>query len=155
MEEVEFLSCWRLVCSLSHGKSAALDAHLVKFLDKWLWRVSLDIVGICPLRWKWGLRCVSWTLSRTRSCIRADIGGISPLSNRGKLLALYSEVNGLSIIIEFVFVVNISQLFKVDLVSQNGTDSTKTLYELISFAGSVRNEFQGGTEILVLFGKPF
>lgn len=81
MEEVEVLSCWRLVCSLSHGKSAASDAHLVKFLDKWLWRVSLDVVGVCPLRWNLGLGCVAWTLSRTRSRIRADIAGVGRLSN--------------------------------------------------------------------------
>lgn len=53
------------------------------------------------------------------------------------LLAPCCEVVELSIIIEFVFVIKISQLLKVDLVPQNGADTTETFHKLISLARSV------------------
>lgn len=60
-----------------------------------------------------------------------------------------------SIVVELVIIAEIGKLFKVDLVSENGTDTTESLDELVSFAGSVRHELQVGTEVLVGLSKPF
>ena len=64
-----------------------------------------------------------------------------------------SEGFGLSIVIELVFIVVIvGQLFKVDLVAEYGTNTTKTLDELIAFTRAVGDEFEGSAKIGVLFG---
>src|SRR5690606_13183941 len=38
---------------------------------------------------------------------------------------------------------------------KNCANATKALYELVTFRGSVRDEFKSGTEILVFHRKPF
>lgn len=52
-------------------------------------------------------------------------------------LALFSEGLGLSIIIELVFVIEVGQLLKVDLVSQHCSNASEALHKLVAFAGSV------------------
>mmetsp|Transcript_9455 Transcript_9455/g.23217 ORF Transcript_9455/g.23217 Transcript_9455/m.23217 type:complete len:256 (-) Transcript_9455:987-1754(-) len=46
------------------------------------------------------------------------------------------------------------QLRQVDLPSKGATDAPKSLYELCSLGGSVRDEFEIATEVLVVFGEP-
>lgn len=58
-------------------------------------------------------------------------------------------------IIELVFVVEISKLFKVDLVPQYGANPSKSFDKLIAFAGPIRHKFQVGPEILVFLRQPF
>ena len=43
----------------------------------------------------------------------------------------------LSVVVVLILVIEVGQLFKVDLVAENGTDATETLDELIAFAGPV------------------
>jgi hypothetical protein len=61
-----------------------------------------------------------------------------------------------SIIVEFVFiiVVELGKLLEVELVTHNGTDTTKALDELVALRGTVRDEFQVGTKVAVLFSEP-
>lgn len=61
----------------------------------------------------------------------------------------------LSIIVELVFVIGIGKLLKVELVTENGTDTTETLDELVALGGTVRDELKGSTKVAVLFGQPF
>lgn len=71
-----------------------------------------------------------------------------------RLLPLCCEVIELSIIVKFILGINVSQLLKIDLVTQNGTNTTKALDELIALAGSIGDEFQCRAKVLVLLSKP-
>ena len=57
-------------------------------------------------------------------------------------------------VIEFIIGFVISKLFEVDLVAENGSNTTKALHELVAFAGSVGNELKSGTEVLVVLSNP-
>ena len=130
MTKVKFLPCWRLHCPLSAVESIIPHAHDRETPG------AVHVVCLCPLHWP-GQSDVAGASGRVRSCFMIAVGGFGlPLDNAcsWNLLALYCEVCELSIIIEFVLVVNVYQLFEVDLVAQNGTDTTKTLDELVAFA---------------------
>ena len=43
----------------------------------------------------------------------------------------------LSVVVVLIFVIEVGQLFKVDLVAENGTYATETLDELVALAGPV------------------
>lgn len=47
-------------------------------------------------------------------------------------LAIAGEAAKSSIVIEFIFVVNVGELFKVELVAHDGADATKAFHELIA-----------------------
>jgi len=64
------------------------------------------------------------------------------------ILAL-CEVAKPSIVVELIIIRVISQLFEVDLVPEKGTDTTESLDELVTFAGSVRDELKSSTKVLV------
>lgn len=148
MDQSKILPCGRLECSLSWIESTVFRAQLVEVFEWWL---ALVHVHVCPILWL-GRGRVLGTL-RTRNRRQAAFNGL--LNAWRLLLALFCEVVELSIIIELIFVVNIGQLLKVDLVAQKGANATKSFHKLISFARSIRNKLQRGTKILVLFGKPF
>jgi len=62
---------------------------------------------------------------------------------------------GKSIIIKFVLVFIVSiQLLKVELVAQDGADTTKALDELVTLRGSVRDKLKSGTKVLILLSHP-
>lgn len=69
------------------------------------------------------------------------------------ILAL-CEVAEPSIVVELVVVAIICELLKVDLVSENGSDTTKAFDELVTLTGSVRHELQLRTKVLVGFRQP-
>lgn len=72
----------------------------------------------------------------------------------GRCLAV-SEGAQPSIIVEFVFIViEVGQLLEVESITEDGADTTETLHELVTLRGTVRDEFQGSTEIAVLLCKP-
>ncbi|KAK7688989.1 hypothetical protein QCA50_007680 [Cerrena zonata] len=54
-----------------------------------------------------------------------------------------------------ILVVNRRQVREIDLVSEQTTNSTETLDELSTFLRLVGDEFEVGTELLVLLGEPF
>lgn len=60
----------------------------------------------------------------------------------------------LSIVVVVIIVTVILQLLKVDLVTENTSDTTKALDELVAFRGSVRYKLQVSTKILVVLSDP-
>lgn len=56
-------------------------------------------------------------------------------------ISMYSRgrvmMEGVSTVVEFVVIAIISKLFKVDLVSEHGTNTTEALHELVTFTGTV------------------
>src|SRR5687768_12000115 len=63
-------------------------------------------------------------------------------------------VESLTVVI-VIIVINISQLFEVDLVPEDTTDTAETLHKLVAFSGPVRDELECCTEVLVMLRDPF
>jgi hypothetical protein len=59
-----------------------------------------------------------------------------------------------SIVVVVIIVAHLSQLFKIDLVTENTANTSKALDELVAFGGTIRHKFQGGTEVLVMLSNP-
>ncbi|KAH4126672.1 hypothetical protein HBH47_045340 [Parastagonospora nodorum] len=61
-----------------------------------------------------------------------------------------------SIIVELVFIIiEVGKLLKVERISEDGANTTKSLDELVTLGGTVGDEFKIGTKVAVLLGKPF
>src|SRR5690242_15976762 len=72
----------------------------------------------------------------------------------GRCLAV-SEGAQPSIIVELVFIIiEVGKLLKVERVTQDGTNTTETLHELVALGRTIGDELERGTEIAVLFSEP-
>jgi len=88
--------------------------------------------------------CVSET-PRARDCRQSIFAG-----DAWNCVLAPCEVIELSIVVVFIFVIEIGQLLKVDLVAQNGTNSTKSFDKLIAFTRTVGHELECSTKVFVL-----
>lgn len=91
--------------------------------------------------------------------------GAVPRSMRGDrtvnldqmLVDILNHYSGITLltVVEFIFFLEISELFEIDLVAKHCSNPTEAPNELVSFAGAVGDELQTGTEVFILFGEPF
>jgi len=60
----------------------------------------------------------------------------------------------LSIVVEFVIVLELGQLLKVQPVAQDRANATKAAYELVALAGAVGDELELSAEVAVVLRQP-
>lgn len=77
---------------------------------------------------------------RGRLNLRQTLGGIEGVNR--------------SIVVVVIIVAVLDELLKVDLVSKETTNTAKALDELVTLGGTVRDELESSTEILVVLGNP-